>query len=45
MSEELKKYKQILEREWEEFKEQMKKEVSVSLPFQLNKERQNLRQM
>ena len=32
MAEELKKYKKILEREDEEFKEVMKAEVSLSLP-------------
>ena len=43
MMEELKKYKDILAREQKEFKEEMKKEVSASLPYQLSKEKQNLK--
>ena len=37
--EELKKYKDILAREQKEFKEEMKREVSASLPSQLRKEK------
>ena len=43
MSEELKKYIQILEREQNEFGEEMEREVSASLPFQLSKEKQDLK--
>ena len=41
--EELQKYKDILAREQKEFKEEMKREVSASLPSQLSKEKQNLK--
>ena len=37
MAEELKKYKDILDREQKEFREEMEREVSASLPFQLVK--------
>ena len=43
MTEEPQKYKDILAREKKEFKEEMKKEVSASLPSQLSKEKQNLK--
>ena len=36
MAEEFKKYKSILDREWEEFKQQLKREVSVFLSFQVD---------
>ena len=39
MAEEFQKYKDILAREQKEFKEEMKREVSDSLPSQLSKER------
>ena len=42
MVEELQKYKDILAREQKEFNEEMKREVSASLPSQLSKEKQNL---
>ena len=42
MAEELQKYKDILAREQKEFKQDMKREVSASLPFQLSKEKQDL---
>ena len=45
MAEEFKKYKNILAREQKEFREEMEREVSASLPSQLVKERQDLRQM
>ena len=45
MAEELKKYKDILVTEQREFKEEMKREVSTSLPSQLSKEKQNLKHM
>ena len=38
MAEEFKKYKRILKREDEEFKEVMKAEVSTSLPSNLSKQ-------
>ena len=38
MAEEFEKYKRILEREDEEFKEVMKAEVSTSLPSNLSKQ-------
>ena len=37
MVEEFKKYKSILNREREEFKQQLKREVSAFLPFQVDK--------
>ena len=37
MAEELQKYKSILNREWEEFKQQLKREVSAFLSFQVDK--------
>ena len=37
MVEEFKKYKSILDREQEEFKQQLKREVSVFLSFQVDK--------
>ena len=43
MAEEFQKYKDILAREQQEFKEEMMREVSASLPSQLSKERQNLK--
>ena len=45
MAEEFKKYKNILAREQKEFREEMEREVSASLPSQLVKEKQGLRQM
>ena len=41
MAEEFKKYKDILARECEEFKEEMEREVSALLPFQLINEKWN----
>ena len=41
MAEEFKKYKDILAREHEEFKEEMEREASALLPFQLDNEKQN----
>ena len=43
MAEEFKKYKDILARECEEFKEEMEREVSILLPFQLDNEKWNLK--
>ena len=43
MSEEFKKYKDILAREQKEFTEEMEKEVSAFLPFQLVKEKWGLK--
>ena len=43
MAEELKKYKDILAREQKEFKEEMEREVSAFLPFQLVKEEQDVK--
>ena len=43
MAEELQKYKDIMARQQREFKEEMKREVSVSLPSQLSKEKQNVK--
>ena len=37
MVEEFEKYKSILDREWEEFKQQLKREVSAFLSFQVDK--------
>ena len=45
MVEEFKKYKDILAREQKEFREEMEREVSALLPFQLDKEKQNLKQV
>ena len=45
MTEEFQKYKNILAREQKEFREEMEREASASLPFQLVKEKQDLRQM
>ena len=45
MAEELKKYKDILVREQKEFREEMERDVSASLPLQLVKEKQDLRQI
>ena len=42
MAEEFQKYKDILAREQNEFKEEMKREVSASVSSQLSKEKQNL---
>ena len=42
MAEKLPKYKDILAREHKKFKEEMKKEVSDSLLFQLSKGKQDL---
>ena len=42
MAEEFQKYKDIFAREQKEF-EEMKREVSASLPSQLSKEKQNLK--
>ena len=38
MVEEFRKYKDILARECKEFREQMEREVSAFLPFQLDRE-------
>ena len=43
MAEEFKKYKDILAREQKEFREEMKREVSTLLPFQLDKEKWDLK--
>ena len=45
MAEEFKKYKDILVREQKEFREEMEREVSTFLPFQLDRERQDLNQV
>ena len=45
MAEEFQKYKNILAREQKELREEKEREVSASLPFQLVKEKQDLRQM
>ena len=37
MVEEFQKYKSILDREWEEFKQQLKREVSAFLSLQVDK--------
>ena len=39
MAEELQKYKDILARECKEFREQMEREVSIFLPFQIDREK------
>ena len=43
MAKELKKYKDILAREQKEFREEMEREVSALLPFQLVKEKWDLK--
>ena len=43
MAEEFKKYKDILAREQKEFREEMEREVSAFLPFQLVKEKRDLK--
>ena len=43
MAEEFKKYKDILAREQKEFREEIEREVSALLPFQLAKEKQDLK--
>ena len=45
MAEEFKKYKDILAREQKEFREEMEREVSTFLPFQLVKEKWDLNQV
>ena len=45
MAEEFKKYKDILARERKEFGEEMEREVSTSLPFQLDREQWDLNQV
>ena len=40
MAEEFEKYKGILDRECEEFKQQLKREVSIFLSFQVDREKQ-----
>ena len=45
MAEEFKKYKDILARECKEFREQMEREVSTFLPFQLDREQWDLNQV
>ena len=42
---EFKKYKDTLAREQKEFREEMEREVSAFLPFQLGRERQDLNQV
>ena len=42
MAEKLEKYKQILKREDEEFKEVMKAEVSTSLPSKLSRQKERI---
>ena len=42
MAEEFEKYKGILDREWEEFRQQLKREVSTFLSFQVDREKQYL---
>ena len=37
MAEEFKKYKSILDREWEEFQQQLQREVTAFLSFQVGK--------
>ena len=39
MAEEFQRYKNILVRECQEFKEQMEREVSIILPFQIDREK------
>ena len=45
MAEELQKYKDILAREPKEFREQMEREVSAFLPFQIDREKWYLNQV
>ena len=45
MAEEFKKYKNILAWEQKEFREEMEREVSAFLPFQLDREKQDLNQV
>ena len=45
MAEEFKKYKVIISREQKEFREEMGREVSAFLPFQLVKEKQDLKRV
>ena len=45
MAEEFKKYKDILAREWKEFREEMEREVSAFLSFQLDREQWDLKQL
>ena len=45
MAEELQRYKNILVREHQEFKEQMEREVSAILPFQIDREKWYLSQV
>ena len=45
MAEEFKKYKDILAREQKEFREEMEREVGAFLPFQLVKEKWDLKQV
>ena len=45
MADEFKKYKDIFAREQKEFREKMEREVSALLPFQLDKEKWNLKQV
>ena len=42
MAEEFEKYKGILDREWEEFRQQLKREVSAFLSFWVDGEKQYL---
>ena len=42
MAEEFRKYKDILAIEHKEFREQMEREVSAFLPFQMDREKQYL---
>ena len=45
IAEEFKKYQDILAREQKEFREEMEREVSTFLPFQLDRERWDLNQV
>ena len=45
MAKELQQYKDILAREQKESKEEIKREVSASLPSQISKEKQDLMHM
>ena len=42
MAEEFEKYKGILDRECDEFRQQLEREVSTFLPFQIDREKQYL---
>ena len=42
MTEEFEKYKGILDREHDEFRQQLEREVSTFLPFQIDREKQYL---